>query len=119
MKIFIENIQFQARHGVIPQENVVGATFYVSVTAETEYEQASITDKLSDTVSYAEIIQTVREEMEVPSQLVEHVAGRIGRRLLSDFPTLSQVHIKISKCNPPIVGLQCSGAGVEITLQRS
>ena len=42
--------------------------------------------------------------MEVPSQLLEHVAGRISAALKTHFPELSGLRLKISKKSPPLGG---------------
>lgn len=118
MKIFLNDIQIYAHHGVLPQEKTLGAQFRVSVEGTIMETEAAKSDQLSDTVSYADMAQVVSEEMSVPSQLLEHVCGRIGRRLLRDFPALDSVTVRVIKQNPPITGLQCNGAGVELTLTR-
>ena len=118
MKIFLNNIRLHARHGVMLQEQSVGAEFLVTIEAETNNEQSTLTDELSDTVSYAEMSEVVREEMSTPSKLLEHAAGRIVRRLLEEFPTLIRVSVRLTKLSPPIVGLQCDGAGTEITINK-
>ena len=100
------------------QERSVGADFLVSVEAECPNELSTLTDQLTDTISYADMAEVVKQEMDIPSQLLEHVAGRIGRRLLADFPTLSSVIVRITKLAPPITGLQCEGAGVELTIVK-
>ena len=102
----------------MPQEQTVGADFLVSVEAETDQTGAMESDILDDTVSYADMAEVVREEMAMPSRLVEHVAGRIGRRLTREFPTLSSVTVRITKVAPPIEGLQCNGAGVEVSIEN-
>lgn len=117
-KIFLNNIHIHAFHGVMPQERMVGADFLVSVEASADIADAIESDELTDTVSYANMADIVRSEMAVPSQLLEHVCGRIGHSLLHQFPTLSRVTMRITKVVPPIVGLQCDGAGVEVTMDR-
>ena len=102
----------------MPQERTVGADFLVSVEADADIADAIESDELIDTVSYASMADVVCNEMAVPSQLLEHVCGRIGRSLLHQFPTLSRVKVRITKVVPPIVGLQCDGAGVEVTIDR-
>ena len=114
MKIFINNIRIRAHHGVMEQERQVGADFLVSVEVESSNEASTLTDHLGDTVSYADVAELVRQEMAVPSQLLEHVAGRIGRRLMTAHPTLSGARVRITKLAPPITGLECEGAGVEV-----
>ena len=48
--------------------------------------------------------ELVKTEMEVPSQLLEHVAGRISAALKTHFPELSGLRLKISKKSPPLGG---------------
>lgn len=74
-------------------------------------------DDVADTVNYAEIHQTVKEEMDIPSKLLEHVAGRIVRRLFNDFPTIKRIDLKLSKRNPPM-GADIETAGVEVHIER-
>lgn len=115
MKIILDRMKFFAHHGVLPQEQMVGAYFYVSIIAETDKENATENDELRDTVSYADIAQVVKDEMQITSKLLEHVTMRIAKRLKHDFPTLQNVTVKVMKENPPM-GIECKGAGVEITL---
>ena len=118
MKIFIDNIRIKAKHGVTEQERTVGADFLVSVDAETDKDLATQTDKLTDTVNYAEMADVVRQEMSIPSQLLEHAAGRIARQLLNHFPTLTCICVRLTKLTPPITGLDCNGAGVEVKITK-
>jgi dihydroneopterin aldolase len=53
--------------------------------------------------------------MAVPSNLLEHVAGRIAKAVMSAYPEILSVDIKLTKTNPPM-GADCKGAGVEIHL---
>ena len=53
------------------------------------------TDELQDTVSYVDIYTLLKEEMAVPSKLLEHVAGRIGERLFAEFPAIQSLDISI------------------------
>ena len=55
--------------------------------------------------------------MALQSNLVEHVAGRIGRRVLAEFPLADNVRVEVVKLNPPM-GAACDGAGVELTVCR-
>ena len=117
MKIFLNNIRLHAFHGVMAQERIVGNDFLVSVEAETNFSDAMESDELADTISYASMAEVVCREMEKPSQLLEHVAGRIARNLLNEFPDLTSVTVRITKLAPPIPGLQCDGAGVEVKVK--
>ena len=109
--------RFFAYHGVAPQETTVGNEFVVSLRLKTDIARAMESDDVADTVNYAEIHQAVKEEMDIPSKLLEHVAGRIVRRLFNDFPTIERIDLKLSKRNPPM-GADIETAGVEVHIER-
>lgn len=66
-------MRFHARHGVLPQETLTGGDFLVSVEAGCGLQRATETDEVADTLNYADIHRMVKEEMAVPSKLIEHV----------------------------------------------
>ena len=117
MYIRLEGMKFYAFHGVLPQENLVGANFYVDLKLKTDFTKAAETDELEGTVSYADIHTAVKEEMSIPSKLLEHVCQRIARRLFHDFPTVETIDIRLSKENPPI-GACAESIGVEVHYAR-
>ncbi len=116
-KIYIRSLRVHAFHGVLPQERVVGNDYVVDVSAEYDISRAMDTDNVADTLNYAEMCQTINEEMGVPSQLIEHVAGRVAHRLFDRFPAITALRLAITKVNPPM-GADCGGAGVEIELSN-
>lgn len=114
-KIYLRNVRFHAFHGVLPQEGIVGNDYLVNLVLDYDFSSAMQTDELRGTLNYAEVYQKVREEMAVPSKLLEHVAGRIAHRLFSDFPEIQKLQLSITKVNPPM-GADSDGAGVEVVL---
>lgn len=102
--ILLENLVFYANHGVFPQETVVGNVFYVDLKLYIDMEKAAKSDDLNDTVSYADIYNDVKNEMMIPSKLLEHAAYRIISRLKGKYGAIESVEIKLSKRNPPIGG---------------
>ncbi len=114
-KIYIRSLHVHAFHGVLPQERVVGNDYVVDVSAEYDISRAVDTDNVDDTLNYADMCQTIKAEMNVPSQLIEHVAGRVAGRLFERFPAITALRLAITKVNPPM-GADCGGAGVEIEL---
>lgn len=114
-KIYLRNVRFHAFHGVLPQEGIVGNDYLVNLVLDYDFSSAMKTDDLQGTLNYAEVYQKVREEMTVPSKLLEHVAGRIVHRLFSDFPEIQKLQLSITKVNPPM-GADSDGAGVEVVL---
>ena len=115
--IFIDRMRFHARHGVMEQERKVGGEFLVSLRVHYLFTRALETDKLEGTISYAELYEVVRGEMAVPSQLLEHVAGRICRAVHARFPQATAIDLRIVKENPPM-GADCAGAGVEVHYKK-
>ncbi|MBQ4083182.1 MAG: dihydroneopterin aldolase, partial [Bacteroidaceae bacterium] len=69
-------------------------------------------------VNYAEVYEVVRREMAVPSQLLEHVCGRIATALLDAFAPLQRVRVSVTKRNPPIEGAGSCESAVALTLAR-
>lgn len=114
-KIYLRNVRFHAFHGVLPQEGIVGNDYLVNLVLDYDFSSAMQTDELQGTLNYVEVYQKVREEMAVPSKLLEHVAGRIAHRLFSDFPEIQKLQLSITKVNPPM-GADSDGAGVEVVL---
>lgn len=114
-KIYLRNVRFHAFHGVLPQEGIVGNDYLVNLVLDYDFSSAMKTDDLQGTINYAEVYQKIREEMAVPSKLLEHVAGRIAHRLFSDFPEIQKLQLSITKVNPPM-GADSDGAGVEVVL---
>lgn len=112
MYLRMEGMKFYAFHGVLPQENLVGAYFYIDLKLKTDFTNAAKTDELEGTVSYADIHTVVKEEMAIPSKLLEHVCQRIATRILNDFPTIESLDICLYKENPPM-GACARKIGVE------
>jgi len=110
-------MRFYAYHGVMEQERLVGGEYTVSLTAEADLSKAARTDEVADTVNYAALYALVEREMAVPSQLLEHVAGRIGQKAMEEFEGITALTVQVTKLNPPM-GCDCQGASVEITMTR-
>ena len=113
--IFLNGLRFHAFHGVIPQERLTGNDYRVDLKIDFPLETAVGSDNVDDTLNYATVYTAVKEEMDVPSQLIERVAYRIADRLFRTFKAINEVEIKVEKCNPPM-GADCEGAGVELHL---
>ena len=117
MYIRLEGMKFYAYHGVLPQENLVGANYYIDLKLKTDFSRAAETDELEGTVNYADIHAVVKEEMHTPSKLLEHVCQRIASRLFKDFLTIESIDIALYKENPPM-GACAQRIGVEASYQR-
>lgn len=115
--ITLRNLRFHACHGALPQERITGGDFVLTVRVKCNIARSAETDDVADTINYAELYGLVSEEMSRPSALLEHVAGRIGRRIFSQFAQVEQVEVSITKQNPPM-GADCDGATVEFIFNK-
>lgn len=113
--IYINDLRFHAFHGVMPQERLTGNDYSVDLRVGYDVSSAMLSDDVNDTVNYATIYEIVRQEMSVPSQLVERVAYRIADRISRRYPDVTRMDVRVTKLNPPL-GADCHGAGVELHL---
>ena len=117
MYIHLNGLRIFAYHGVLPQENRVGAMYTINLKITTDFLEASKTDNLTYTINYAEVYQAVKKEMQQPSKLLEHVVYRISQRLFQDFPSITAINISLYKENPPMEA-ECQHVGVEASYLR-
>ncbi|TYU75356.1 dihydroneopterin aldolase [Listeria monocytogenes] len=118
-KIYLNELVFYGYHGVLAEETKLGQTFRVSLILGLSTKKAGISDSVDDTVSYAEVYETVKEIVEgTPLKLIEALAEKIATEVLTGYPLLEEVTVKLIKPNPPIPGHYDSVA-VEIERKRS
>jgi 7,8-dihydroneopterin aldolase/epimerase/oxygenase len=100
----IENIECHSYHGCLNEEAIIGGRFSIDVTIEADFTKAIETDELSYAADYVVIHNLVREEMNIPSKLIEHAAGRILKRLADTYRLSQNITVTIKKYNPPVNG---------------
>jgi len=100
--IHIDGLRIFARHGVNPQERVVGNMFEVNLSLKIDAEAAMKNDSLGDTVNYAEIVDLVKKCMNEPSLLLENAAYRISLAITKCYPSIKHGSISLYKIQPPI-----------------
>lgn len=115
--MFLKDAVFYAFHGVMPQERRVGGYFRVSLRVGYSLERAVTSDAVGDTLNYASLYDLVAREMCQPSDLLEHVAGRIADAIVKTFPETLSIDLTLTKQNPPM-GADCDGAGVEMHWEK-
>ena len=102
--IKVENIRVFAHHGCLKEETKIGSDYRVDLQIKANLQTSAKSDRLSDTVDYVFLNKIVREEMLIPSYLLETVAKRILVRIFNEDKHVSKATIKVSKLNPPIGG---------------
>lgn len=115
-EIAIDGLRLRCRHGVMPQERVVGNDFEYTIVMRYDASEAVKSDDISAAVNYAEAVDVVRRTMETPSQLLEHAAGRLIDAFFAAFPSVCFVKVCVTKVAPPIPAQM---RGVSVTLARS
>ena len=101
----LEGMEFRAYHGCLEHEKIAGNDFVVDFRGELDMSAAAESDRLEDAVNYALIYDVVAEEMAKPSDLLEHVAGRIVKVLEDRFPQFESFSVRVSKKRPPVNGV--------------
>jgi dihydroneopterin aldolase len=102
--IAIEGMEFYSYHGCFKEEKEIGTHFIVDFYFRNDTCRAEITDDLKETVSYLDVYQLIKKEMEISSDLLEHVARRILKSVFFEFETIEWAQVKIQKMNPPLGG---------------
>lgn len=103
-EIAIEGMEFFSYHGHFKEEAVIGTRFMVDLYIEVDTNSAETSDDLSDTVNYLSVYQVVKNEMSIPSHLIEHAAKRIADKVKENFPEIKHLKVKLRKMNPPLGG---------------
>ena len=111
--ICIDRLRIHAFHGVMEQEQRVGGDFLVSLRVSYDISRAMDSDDVNDTLNYADVCRLIKQEMSLPSKLLEHAAARIAKAVFDYYPQSMAIDLRLTKLNPPM-GADCDGASVDI-----
>jgi len=115
--ITLDSLRFYAYHGAEPQEAIVGAWYTVDISITADATLAILNDNLNGTINYAKVTDIIKQQMQIRSALLEHVAGRIANALLNGFPAINSLTVKVCKQNPPVCA-PCAASGFTLTVER-
>lgn len=115
--VSLEDVRIFARHGLLPQETKVGNEFRIDldVCYPAEEKELPADENIEDTISYVDLYDIVRREMDVNRKLLETVAREIARSIKKAYPFVTSVRCKITKLTPPISNFE-GHASVTFTL---
>jgi dihydroneopterin aldolase len=100
--IEISGLSLYTHHGVTEAEREIGQRLLLDLRLDVGETDATVTDRVEDTVDYAEVCQLVALVAQQRSyKTLERLCSAIADRLLSDFE-LEGVWVKASKPEPPI-----------------
>ena len=103
--IGVEQMEFYAFHGVYEEERKIGGKYSVDVFVFTDADEARLKDDLNGTVNYEKIFAAVKNNMQTPVRLIEHLAQKILIDIRSFVPLEDKIRIKIRKLQPPLGGV--------------
>lgn len=105
LTVSLNNLQFEACHGIFPEEKVLGNSFEVDCSVDIP-DPGYVIRHIEETVNYQKLYDIIREQMEIATPLLETVAMGIGTRIRESFPAVMAISVSIRKLHPPIKGLQ-------------
>ena len=103
-KIYLKNIKIYAYHGCMEEEKKIGSNYLVNLIVHADLSMSCKSDKLKDTVDYVTLLDIVKNQMKMRSNLLENVADRVVNKIIFKFPSVRKAVVKIAKLNPPING---------------
>ncbi len=116
--IGLEGMIFHSKHGVFPEEEVLGARYEVDVYISTSIQKAGKSDQLTDTIDYSKVYEMIKEKMQERYKLLEHLAYQLAHQILESDNRIENVSIKISKLHPPLGGL-CNATFVQYSTNEN
>lgn len=112
--IHIKDLEVFAKHGVFPEENVLGQKFLVSAALGTSTREAGQKDDLTKSIHYGEVSHFISCFLkEHTFKLLEAAAEKLAEELLLKIDRLESVCLEIKKPWAPI-GLPLETVSVEI-----
>lgn len=115
-RISVRGIRAFGHHGATARERTQGQVFEADVGLCLELSGASRTDRLAATVDYADVCRRVKRILGGdPHRLLEAVAGRVADELLSAYPQVDRVVVRLRK---PAAARALRTGTVEVELNR-
>ena len=117
-RIFVRGLALHARHGVNREEQVLGQRFILHLAVWLDFSVASRSDKVTDTVSYADLIRVAEKAFTSEwFYLLEKGAETIAEALFEAFASVEKVEVTIEKPGAPIASM-FDTVGVSIVRMR-
>lgn len=106
--IHLHNLQFFSFHGLYQQERLLGARFEVSTDISFKSDEKIV--RMEQTIDYVKIYHIIKQQMNIPTALLETVAQDLALKMYESDHRISSVSISLKKINPPIANFQGSVA---------
>jgi dihydroneopterin aldolase len=103
--IELNQVKLHAYHGIYEGEKLTGSTYEIDVRVV--YEEGDSTfDSLENTINYVEILDIVKQRMQIPTGLLEKVADEIIREIRREYPFTKEIILTIYKLDAPVENFQ-------------
>lgn len=102
LSISLVNLRFWAYHGVFPEEKILGNWFTISL--EVRLHKNREIKELHHTLDYGTLFEIVKQEMSIPTELLEVLAQKIKDRIIENYQEVNHFCLEIQK-QKPAVGL--------------
>ena len=105
-RIIMSGMRFRGYVGVLDEEKSLGQDFIIDLVLELFHDKAFFSDRLTDTVSYADVFEKVEKIVSSAGfDLIERLAGYIAEQILTSYPQmLAAVEVTVGKPQAPIAG---------------
>ncbi len=113
-EIHIDNLKVYAYHGVFPEENEKGQSFFVNLVLYVDTREAGKQDQLTLSTHYGEVCHLVTKWLQEHTyKLIETAAETVAREVLQQFPLVQALDVEIRKPQAPI-GLPFESVSVKL-----
>lgn len=103
-KIYVQDLEVFAYHGVFEEEKQLGQKFLVSMELTLDLRKAALAEDLKQSVHYGELCQKVDALFKEDSyDLIETVAEKTAHVILVQYPQVKEVKVKVKKPWAPIL----------------
>ena len=114
--IEISGLSLYTHHGVGAAERELGQRLLIDLSFEVARCDATITDRVEDTIDYAEVCEQVALAAQERSyRTLERLCAAVGERLVSRFDA-DYVTVKATKPEPPMA-LPVDEVSVEVSIE--
>ncbi|MDR2721207.1 MAG: dihydroneopterin aldolase [Puniceicoccales bacterium] len=117
--IFLEDLEFQAKHGLWEFERSQLQKFLISVRILGDFSAATRSDDIADTVDYTNAYVTIKQAVEGNEFcLIERLAGEIAFDIFTKFSMVVSVEVTIKKYPFCLAGIKYGSIGFSAKFSR-
>lgn len=103
-KIYLNNLEIFAYHGVFEEEKKLGQKFILSLELNLDLREAGVTGDLTKSVHYGELCHGVEKVFTKQSyDLIEMAAEKVAEFVLTEYPLVQGVKVTLKKPWAPIM----------------